>query len=184
MSKGPGEIQRKIILLLQSGVALSLSNSPKRSLRIIKEAANEWKKIEDQKLKRSIRALYRSKMIREETDENGRIKIILTEKGKIKALSYQIFEIEIKNPVAWDRKWRMVIFDIPEVQKRKREIFRMHLRNLHFFELQKSVFVHPFDCQKEIEYIIEYYQLRKYVRFIIAESIDNELHLKDHFGLK
>ena len=52
-----------------------------------------------------------------------------------------------------------------------------------FFEYQKSVFVQPYDCKNEIEYIIEFYNIRKYVRFIIADSLDNELHLINHFKL-
>ena len=35
----------------------------------------------------------------------------------------------------------------------------------------------------EIEYLIELYNLRRFVRFVIAESLDNEVCLKDHFGL-
>lgn len=184
MPKGPGEIQRKIILLLMSGVALSFNRSPGKYFKIIKETRREWRRINDRKLRRSIRALYKSKIVREETDKDGKIKIILTEKGREKALSYRIFEMEIKKPDAWDKKWRIVVFDIPETQKLKRDIFRMHLRNLHFFELQKSVFVHPYECFDEIEYITEYYKLRRYVRFIVAESVDNQLHLKNHFNLK
>jgi len=45
------------------------------------------------------------------------------------------------------------------------------------------VFVQPYDCKNEIEYIIEFYNIRKYVRFIIADSLDNELHLINHFKL-
>lgn len=184
MIRGGGPRQKKIILLLFGGAALGLSKSPRRSLKIIKEISKEWKKINQRELRRSIKALYHSRLVKEETDTDGRIKLVLTEKGKARALSYRIFEMELKKPVNWDRKWRIVVFDIPETQKRKREIFRFHLKNLQFFEFQKSVFVHPFECRDEIDYIIEYYQIRRYVRFIVAESIDNELHLKNHFGLK
>jgi len=182
--RGCGPRQKKILLLLLGGIALGLSRSPRRSWRIIKEINREWHWINRQDLYQSVRGLYRSKLVREEKDDDGKIKLVLTEKGKEKALSYQIFEMEIREPKVWDQKWRMVVFDIPETQKRKREIFRFHLRNLNFFEFQKSVFVHPFDCRNEIDYIVEYYQLRRYVRFIVAESIDNELHLKSHFSLK
>lgn len=183
MIKGGGPRQRKILLLLLGGVALGLSRSPGRSWKILKEIGKEWNKINRQELYRSIKSLYRSKLIREEVDEKGGIRLVLTEKGKEKALSYQLLDIKIKRPAVWDRKWRVVLFDVPEKKKTKREILRMHLRNLNFFEFQKSVFVHPFDCHDEIEYIIEYYKLRRYVRFIVAESIDNELHLKVHFDL-
>ena len=91
--------------------------------------------------------------------------------------------MSIKIPKQWDKKWRIVIFDIPEKLKKSREILRFQLKRLNFYELQKSVFVLPYSCKDEIEYIIEFYGIRRFVRFIVAESIDNELHLKKHFNL-
>ena len=91
--------------------------------------------------------------------------------------------MKIKKPVQWDNKWRVVVFDIPEKIKKAREAVRECLKNLGFYEFQKSVFVHPYNCKDEIEYLIEFYDLRKFIRFIVAESLDNELHIKKHFGL-
>ena len=184
MSRGAGEIQRKILLLLLGGVALGVSRTPKRQLKILKSIAGEWRKINHSKLKRAIKSLYRSKLIEERKEKNGNLTLVLTENGKEKALSYNIEEMKIAVPKHWDEKWRIVIFDIPETLKGKREILRFRLKGLGFYELQKSVFVHPFNCYNEIEYIVEFYQIRKFVRFIVADFIDNELHLKEHFGLK
>ena len=33
------------------------------------------------------------------------------------------------------------------------------------------------------DFVVEFFALRSYVRFILAHHIDNELHLKHHFGL-
>jgi len=52
-----------------------------------------------------------------------------------------------------------------------------------FYGFQKSVFVHPHPCAEEIEYIMEFYGARRYVRFIVATEIDNALALKKHFNL-
>jgi len=92
-------------------------------------------------------------------------------------------KMEIKKSKQWDGKWRVVLFDIPEKIKGAREAIRHHLKNLGFFEFQKSVFIHPYDCKDEVDYLIEFYDIRKFVRFIIADSIDNELHLKKNFNL-
>ena len=184
MSKGHGEIQKKILLLLMAGLALGLSGSPARSFKIIKEIGKEWKEIERQALRRAIRNLYQSKLIKEKENSDGTITMVLTDKGKEKALTYKLDEMEIKKPEHWDGKWRIVLFDIPEKMRWVRDVFRHHLNQLGFYEFQKSVFVHPFDCQDEIDYLIEFYNARKFIRFIVAESLDNEMHLKVHFGLK
>ena len=76
-----------------------------------------------------------------------------------------------------------MIFDIPERKKKFREIFRQHLQHLNFRELQKSVFIHPYDCAGEIEFLIDFYHAKSFVRFIIADSINFEDHLLRKFKL-
>ena len=75
------------------------------------------------------------------------------------------------------------MFDIPEKLKRLRETLRFHFKEIGLIELQKSVLVSPYPCDKEIEFILEFYNARKYVRFILAENIDNKLHLMKKFNL-
>lgn len=183
MSRGLGGTQKKILLLLFGGVALGLSGSPKRYFQIIESIGKEWKEVERQSLRRAIKRLYEAKLIDEKQNSDGTITIVLSENGKRKVLTYDLEKMEIKKPKQWDRKWRVVLFDIPDSRKKLREILRLHLKNLGFYEFQESVFVHPYDCKDEIDYLIEFYGIREFVRFMIAESIDNELHLKNHFQL-
>jgi len=178
-----GATQRKILILLLGGIVLGLSGSPRTYFRIIGEMKKEWKKINRNSLRRAIKSLYQSKLIKIIPNKNNTSTFILSDKGKKLALTYNIDKIHLFVPKNWDQKWRVVMFDIPERLKKIRETLRYHLRTIGFLELQKSVFVHPSDCQKEIDYIIEFYDIRKFVRFLIAESIDTELHLKQRFGM-
>lgn len=183
-TKRIGPTQKRILLLLQTGLLLGLSRSPKAYFKILRGASKEWKDIGDDALKKAIKRLYQSKMIdMKYNKKKDAVTIILTDKGKKKALTYELDKMEIKKPKKWDGKWRIVLFDIPETHKKERDAFRYRLKQLGFFEYQKSVFVHPYDCKNEIDYIIEFWFIRKYVRFIVADSLDNELHLKKHFGL-
>ena len=182
MLRGQGEIQRKTLLLLFGGLAIGLSASPRASFQILKSLAKNWEAINKQSLKRAIKRLYESKLVEEKQNKDGSVTLVLTENGKKKVLTYQLDEMRIKKPEKWDRKWRVVLFDIPEDRKKIREALRYHLKNLEFYEFQKSVFVHPYDCKNEIDYLIEFYDIRKFVRFILADEIDNELRLKQYFG--
>ena len=83
----------------------------------------------------------------------------------------------------WDGKWRLVIFDIPEEIRKGRDALREKLRKLGFYELQKSVFVFPHECKDEVDFVIEFFGLREYVRYGVLESIDNNFHLKKVFNL-
>lgn len=183
MAQRLGNNQRKILILLLGGLTIGLSGSPKTAFQIIRAVRKEWKEIDKRALRRAIKSLYQSKLISERQNPDGTTTLVLTGKGKQKALTYDLENMEIKKPAEWDGKWRVVLFDIPERIKKARDSIRFHLKNLGFFEYQKSVFAHPYDCRDEIDYLIEFYDIRRFVRIIIADSLDNELHLKKHFGL-
>ena len=77
----------------------------------------------------------------------------------------------------------MVLFDIPEKHKKGLDAISRVLKNMGFYKFQKSVFINPFECNDEINFVIEFFNLQPYVRIIIADHLDNELHLKTIFGL-
>jgi DNA-binding transcriptional regulator PaaX len=177
------EIKRKILLLLLAGISFSLTWHPGKQWKIIKQLSKEWKKIDDKVLKEEIKKLYRSRLVERKKNPDGSFTFVLTEKGKLKALTYHFQNMKIKKE-NWDGKWRIVMFDIPEKMKSARDALREKLKELGFYELQKSVFVFPFECKNEIDFVIEFFNLRKFVRFALLESIDNELHLREIFKLE
>ena len=178
-----GNVQKKIILLLETGLALGFSHSPNQHFKILKELGKEWQNINRQTLERSVKILYLSQIIEEKYNKDGTLTMILSNKGRKHALRYNLEKIKIKKQTKWDKKWRIVIFDVPINLRKVRDSIRYHLRNLDFYELQHSVFIHPFPCLDEIEFITEFYNAKKFVRFIQADFIDNELHLKQKFNL-
>ena len=177
------ETKEKIILLLASGVVLGLSRSPRNYFKVLKGAAKEWKEINRNKLVRIVREFYNDRLIDYKEDKDGSVKIILTKEGQKKALKFKLDEMEIKKPVKWDGEWRVVIFDIPERFKKAREALRMKLKDLGFLELQKSVLVLPYECEDEIDFIVEVFLIRPFVRFVRVKSFTNEEQLKIKFGL-
>ena len=177
------EAKQKILLLLLAGVALSFSRSPKNYFKILKTATNDWKAIERDKLYRAVKEFYEERLVDYKEDKNGNVKIVLTKDGKQKALKFEFDEMEIKKPVKWDKKWRIVIFDIPEKKKKAREALRRKLKGLGFQELQKSVFVYPFECEDEIDFIVEVFEIRSYVRFLRVKSFTNDEQFKIKFKL-
>jgi DNA-binding transcriptional regulator PaaX len=111
--------------------------------------------------------------------------ISLTKKGKAKAGWMQIDSLKIKKPKKWNGKWWLVIFDIAQLKKQHREVFRGKLKELGFYPLQKSVWVYPFPCQAEIELLRDFFGLsKKEVQLVLAEKIERDKELKQHFGLK
>lgn len=70
----------------------------------------------------------------------------------------------------WDGKWRVVIFDIPETNKRIRQALRETLKVLEFWPLQKSVWISKKDYVKEFRKWVEDLGLSKYI--LIFETND------------
>jgi len=179
-----GTLKKKILLLLLAGISLALTKRPDYQWKIIKKTSKEWEKINQERLREIIKEFYQEKLVsfKEKSDES--IEIVLTEKGKLKALEGKIDELEIKIPKTWDKLWRVVIFDIPEEKKRARDILRGRLKRLGFLELQKSVFIFPYECKDEVEFVVEVFEIRKYVRYLVVKEITNEEELLLKFKLK
>ncbi|MDP1629452.1 MAG: hypothetical protein Q8L57_02415, partial [bacterium] len=63
------------------------------------------------------------------------------------------------------------------------DAFSKTLKKLGFHQLQKSVFIYPHDCRDEVDFLIEFFNLRFFVRSLLVKRIDSELHLKKFFNL-
>lgn len=183
MPRGLGSTQKKVILLLSAGLGLACSRSAGDHLRVIKETSAEWRKINQRSLRKAIKSLYKSKLVSWIEKSDGSVELTLTDKGKKKVLIFNPDSFKIAKPKKWDGKWRMIVFDIPEKRREVRDALRGHLKQMGFYELQKSVFVHPYPCDDIFDFLVEFYNIRNHVRFILAEDLDNSLHLKDRFDL-
>jgi len=181
--KPKSEIVKDILSWLAiAGAIYVAASSPYFILSIMKSFKNR-KKYKKKKIYDTFYMLRRQGCI-DIRKRNHQIYISLTEKGKKKAGRFQIDSLKIKTPKKWDGKWRLVIFDISQLQKIKREAFRGKLKELGFYPLQKSVWIHPYDCRDEIELLKEFFGLTsKELRLIIAEEIGEDTHLKKIFKL-
>ena len=77
------------------------------------------------------------------------------------------------------------MFDIPQKRKISREALRGKLKELGFHQLQKSVWVYPFECRAEMELLQDFFGLSKNeMRLIMAENIGDDSKLQQDFKLK
>ncbi len=178
-----GKNQKKIMLVLLGGVALGCSSSPSQYFNTFKKIKREWNKVNRRSFNYSIKKLSQDKLIKEKKLADGSFKLVLTEEGKIAASKLNLLggSVDFKKQKKWDKKWRIVIFDIPEKDRVFRDILREHLFTLEFYKLQQSVFISPHPYEKSILELIRLYSASKYVRVITATKVDNEDNLKNHF---
>lgn len=117
------------------------------------------------------------------SEKNGLTVVKITKKGEEKALKYSISDINIKIPEKWDNKWRIVIFDIPDKYRVGRHVLKGKLDELGFKALQESVYIFPFQCADEIEFIRTVYRLQPYVKILTATNIEGEEKYLKHYKL-
>lgn len=144
----------------------------KEDQRIREEAINKHR------LKEAIKRLQSMDYIE---INNARKKAYLTEKGLLEFIKFRIHD----RKSVWDGKWRMVIFDIPEEKRAQRDFLRRQLKWLGFKELQKSVWIFPYDIKRDFEEALTILGIDIYgdIRFVIVEKIENDKDLKDYFNL-
>lgn len=134
-------------------------------------------------IKKAIRRLEKQKFVTTKENADGSTTVKITQKGMTRALTYQLDTLELKKPKRWDGKWRVVIFDVPEKYRRLRDIFRMRLGQLGLYQLQESVYVSPYPCFNEIEFLRELYSVSFNVRYLLVEKIEEDSLLRAHFEL-
>lgn len=84
----------------------------------------------------------------------------------------------------WDKKWRVVIFDVPQEMHSKRNRLRLKLKALGFYMIQKSVFVFPYPCEKELSQYCGQMKIGDYINILIADSIGFiEEEVKKYYNL-
>ena len=106
----------------------------------------------------------------------------LTEKGKRELLKYKLKEKSLKK-WHWDKKWRMLVFDIEEKKRIVRDYVRENMVAFGFVKLQNSVWVYPYECEELISLLKAEYKLDKELLYIVADKIENEEWLKKKFRL-
>lgn len=133
------------------------------------------------RIKRSVARLEVGGFIEHKGDKKGLF--ILTPKGKEKAMRYAIKQMKIASQKTWDKKWRLIMFDVPEEKKQARRAINLALKKLGCVQYQKSVFVTPFPCSKEIDFVGECFDVRKHIRIVIASEVEESRALREVFKI-
>lgn len=141
----------------------------------------EWDKYNLWRLRQMIKRMQNSKFV-EIVKENGVQSIKITEKGKRKLLSYDIEKISLDD-TKWDGSWRLIVYDIGTEKKANYEIFRRTITKLRLLKLQKSVYLTPFKCEDQIEYLRQLFEIGDEVIILKVGSLENETAYRKYFGI-
>ncbi len=107
----------------------------------------------------------------------------LTEAGENKLRRWEFQGYQFQHPQSWDKKWRVIIFDIPEKKKKVRDQIRHLFISAGFFRLQDSVWVYPYDCEDVVGLLKTDFGVGRDLLYMIVDEIENDRHLREEFGL-
>ena len=115
--------------------------------------------------------------------KNNKGLLRLTTKGETTLRQLALIDFKLKKPKHWDKKWRVLIFDIPEKRRGLREKIRRTLMAIGFTYLQDSVWVYPYNCEDLIALLKSDFKVGKDLIYIVAEEIEYEKGLLENFKL-
>lgn len=139
------------------------------------------RKYSPQQLRNSLYNLRRKGCVEIIREENDKIRINITNKGKKRIKEFSIEDISISKPKRWDKKWRIVIFDIPVKFNKAREALRNKLKNFNFYQLQKSVWIYPYPCEDEILFLAKIFQIEPFIEIFTTEELLREDKIRKFF---
>jgi phenylacetic acid degradation operon negative regulatory protein len=116
---------------------------------------------------RTIRRLEEEGLIKK-SKKDEKIHLLLTDQGR-KIIKKHRAEAH-GPPHSWDKKWRLVVFDIPEEKRKLRNYFRRYLVTLGFGKVQRSIWISPYDFSEIIQRYAKKLELSKYIFQITAEK--------------
>ncbi|MBI2635262.1 MAG: CRISPR-associated endonuclease Cas2 [Parcubacteria group bacterium] len=167
-------LTRDVLFIAASGTLILSSLFAPNVAQLLKPLMRwrrNWDKIDKRRIHDAVKRLNNKRLVElVEKGDNIYVKITANGRNLLKRFDYD--DIELLNTKEWDKKWRLVIFDIPEKKKKERNALSNKLRDLGLYHLQESVFVYPYDCQNEIDFICEFLSISRYVNYCTVESID------------
>ena len=115
-------------------------------------------------------------------DVGGRLH--LTDKGRTHIEKILMHEYRIPEPVRWDGKWRILMFDITERRRKTRSRLRTLLEGAGFVRLQDSVWVHPYPCDEFVALVRAHLASGVgELRSVVADALESDRTLREHFRL-
>jgi len=181
------KLAKCIIFVLAAGFA---AQNPRFSSILIRTLMGQIKKkfreppvhLDPQNISATLYRLKKRQIIQWRDAPDGKTALELTDRGRKRLLVYRFDDLAVSKPRRWDGMWRIVVFDIPEKEKLSREIFRNKLKEIGFLQFQKSIWIYPFPCSNEIEFLGECLGIGKYF-YLFTSSLDEDRLLQKHFKL-
>lgn len=181
--EGVKVICKTILVLATLGGVVAIGIVAPNIVSAMGRSAKHRRYFNSSELRKSINYLTDRRYVKK-TDRRKRREIEeikLTDLGSKQVIKNALDGLTLSGQKKWDKKWRIVMFDIPNRHKHARDGLRMRLKSIGFYQLQESVFVFPHQCKEEVDFCTYIYNVPEYVRFAETELLSGDHDLKEYF---
>ena len=162
---------------------LTVEHPKTAAIRDLVRRYERKKAFERSRLLEDLKRLQNRKLIYYQELPDQTIAITLTRAGKKYALQYKLDEMQF-DTTRWDGRWRIILFDIPDFNKRARDAFRAKLKELRCHQLQKSVYITPWPCSNEIDFLCALFEIpRSNILLFEIQKFEGAEKLRQYFKL-
>ena len=105
---------------------------------------------------------------------NDRTFAFITPQGRHKERSLRLSSDTRMMSMAWDGKWRIIMLDVPESDKEKRNALRYLLKKADFVCLKNSVWISPYPYEHMFEEMKNDLKLTNEIMIVVTDSLDAE----------
>jgi len=173
-----------LMTIAVGGVAFAGALLP--ALISVTSNCKQSKRFSKKQIRSTFGLLKQRKLIEIVREKDGKTRVNLTNKGHARIKEFCFEELKISKTKQWDKKWRILIYDIPtkpKIYNKAREALRNKIKEIGFIQLQKSVWVCPYECEDEILFLTECYSVTKFIEILTVEKMLHEDQLKRKFEL-
>lgn len=115
---------------------------------------------------------------------SGKQHVEITDLGRRELMRSAAFaHLTVSRKKRWDKRWRMIMFDIPERRRKDRDRLRHFMLEAGFVQFQQSVWIYPYECEDLVTLLKVEMRLGNSVRYAIIEKLENDASLKRQFNL-
>ena len=179
-----GDIVKTILRVIQTAGLITVALVAPNAIQLFGRAERKRKRpISRWEINRALGGLKRRGYIQYQHTRQGEQIVRLTATGIQQVAKLHLADIQIPVPKHWDGKWRLVLFDIPHAERNARTAVRRKLQELGFYQVQKSVYVHPFECYSSIKSVQDFYHVQPYLYYAVVDRLEGDKRYRYHFNL-
>ena len=177
-----GPIAEVILASIALTGILAVAVCAPNALQLLKPFFKKKKYSARRAVENSVESLVTTGLVRYSFNKEGVPILELTTKGKWES-GLRHFTTIFKKKSVWDKKWRVAIFDVPNIQRNLRDELRRGMRLYGFHLLQKSVWVYPYVCDDFVKILREHLKISDAVLHMTVSEIENAKMLRKEFKL-